>query len=198
MPGYLPADMMTHSRIFGRSFRAAASSALAGLTLACGPRGARVSARISGAVFHARLAGPARASMCRSRGVLVLEGSQGDDGVAMVWFFGDSLKADSVPLGPPIWRRPGAIDSLRSTASGAYRRTTDIDVIGYQTRTGWLRVLPGRDGSVAAAFAAVFDRSGAAESLWVTGRFDDVRPQDDSTLCLIPRAAPDSGVTLGR
>lgn len=189
---------MTLSRILGRPIRVAAASALACFALACGPRGARMSARVSGAVFHARLAGPARASICRSRGVLVLDGSQGDDGVAMVWFFGDSLKADSVPVGPPIWRRPGATDSLRSAASGAYRRTTDIDVIGYQTRSGWLRVTPDRDGSMAAAFAAVFDRTGAAESLWVTGRFDGIRPQEDSTLCRIPRAAPDSGVTLGQ
>ncbi|HEU5358455.1 MAG TPA: hypothetical protein VFU45_05020 [Gemmatimonadales bacterium] len=189
---------MRHSRFPPRLMRAAASSALACAALACGPRGGRVSARVSGAAFQTRLAGPAQASVCRSRGVLVLEGSEGDDGLAMVWFFGDSLKADSVPVGPPIWRRPSSTDSLRSTASGAYRRTTDIDVMGYQTRNGWLRVTPGQDGTVAAAFAAVFDRTGAAESLWVTGRFDGVRPQDDSTLCRIPRAAPDSGVTLGQ
>lgn len=164
--------------------------------VACGARGASFSAEVSSPVFRSELAGPAQAAACRSRGVILLEGSQGEDAVALVWFFGDSLHSDSVALGPPIWRRPGAADSNRSPASGAYRRTTPSDVLGYQTRTGWLRVQVRKDSTVTATFEAVLDRAGMGESASVRGRFDRVRVTADSTLCAIPRAAPDSGVPL--
>ena len=163
---------------------------------ACQSGEGRFSADISNPVFRAHLAGPAHAESCRSRGILLIEGSQGDDALALVWYFGDSLHADSVPLGPPIWRRPGATDSIRSAASGAYRRTTPNDVLGYQSRIGWLRVSPARDGAIAATFAAVFDRTGMAESVAVRGGFDHVRVTEDSTLCAVPRTTSDSGVTL--
>ena len=180
----------------GLTTRGAVAWALAGLLLACAPPRDRVSATLSGAAFRTQLVGPAQASTCRARGVLVLQGSEGDDGLALVWFYGDSLRADSVPLGPPIWHRADAADSERSIASGAYRRTTATDVLGYQSRNGWMRITPGTDGDVSAAFGAVFDRTGAAESLWVAGRFDRLRPVEDPTLCTIPRAARDTGVTL--
>lgn len=181
---------------FDLTSRRTVAWALVGLVVACAPPHDRVSATMSGAAFQAQVVGPAQASTCRARGVLVLQGSEGDDGVALVWFYGDSLRADSVPLGPPVWRRPGAVDSERSVASGAYRRTTATDVLGYQSRTGWMRVTPGPDGDVSATFAAVFDRTGAAESLRVTGRFDRLRAVEDPTLCGVPRAAPDTGVAL--
>ncbi|HET7024885.1 MAG TPA: hypothetical protein VFI39_06775 [Gemmatimonadales bacterium] len=177
-------------------FSSVVAATLTLAALACVRPHDRLSATMSGAAFHAQVIGPAQASTCHSRGVLVLQGSQGDDGLALVWFYGDSLRTDSVPLGPPVWRRPGAIDSMRSVASGAYRRTTATDVLGYQSRTGRMWVTPGPDGDLSATFAAVFDRTGTAESLWVTGRFDGLRPVEDSTLCGIPRATPDSGVTL--
>ncbi|MGH7533494.1 MAG: hypothetical protein ACREL4_09410 [Gemmatimonadales bacterium] len=180
-------------RIFLSSIVLATTTLVA---LACAPPHGRVSATMSGAAFRAQVIGPAGASTCHSRGVLVLQGAEGDDGLALVWFYGDSLRSDSVPLGPPIWRRAGAVDSMRSVASGAYRRTTAIDVLGYQSRTGWMRVTSGSDGDVSATFAAVFDRTGVAESVWVTGRFDRLHPVEDSTLCGIPRAMPDTGVTL--
>lgn len=193
-PGYLPGHTMKHLP----SHRVPFSSTLAVVStlavLACARPHDHLNATMSGAAFQAQVVGPAEASICHSRGVLVLQGSQGDDGLALVWFYGDSLRADSVPLGPPIWRRAGGVDSMRSIASGAYRRTTTIDVLGYQSRTGWMRVTPGPDGDVSASFAGVFDRTGVAESLWVTGRFDRSHPVEDPTLCGIPRAAPDSGV----
>ena len=164
---------------------------------ACTPQG-RFAAQLDGGVRHESWNGPASAAWCRSRGVLLLSGGDGSRGVSFVWFYGDSLRADSVTLARPMERAAGRSDSVRSAASGALRRTEEMTVIGYQTRYGHLTVTRPDSIRVGATFSAVFDRLGVGESLRVSGHFDPVPLIADSSLCRIPREAPDTGVTLGR
>lgn len=182
-------------------FRGPRPSAAAALLVlaagACTPQG-HFTARVDGGALHESWGGPASAVWCRSRGVLLLSGGEGDRGISFVRFYGDSLRTDSVALGRPIEHAAAGSDSVRSAASGALRRTLEMTTIGYQTRYGYLAVTRPDSTEVGASFSAVFDRLGVAESLRVSGHFDPVPLSTDTSLCSVPRSTTDTGVTLSR
>lgn len=180
-----------------RVTRPAATVVLLAFAGACMSPG-RYGAQLDGGALHESWSGPASAAWCRSRGVLLLSGGDGSRGISFVWFYGDSLHADSAALGRPMERDVAGSDSVRAAASGALRRTEEMTVIGYQTRYGHLTVTRPDSTRVGATFSAVFDRLGVAESLRVSGHFDPVPLTADSSLCRIPRDTSDTGVTLGR
>jgi hypothetical protein len=178
--------------------RCAAALLSAAAVAACRPAPG-FTAAVDGGAWHEQWAGSARARICPSRGVILFEGDGPEQqGIALVWYFGHGLGADSVPLGRPIERAAGDSDSTRSAASAALRRVLDVNVIGYQSRYGSVRIARPDSARVSAAFTGVFDRLGVQESLRVSGRFDAVRPVPDTTLCAVPPAAHDSGVALTR
>jgi hypothetical protein len=144
------------------------------------------------------LAGPADAAWCPSRGVLLIEGTQGDDGVALVWYFGDSLRTDSLPLAPALYTDTLGRDTVRARAAAAYRHRTGGSVGGYQAVDGWLALRRTGGGAVAAAFAGRFAGGTFNDTVRVEGSFAPLRPALDSTLCRVPRSTPDSGVPLTR
>lgn len=183
---------------FSRLARLLASSLSPLLVAAACVRQGRFIAQLDGDGVHESWSGSAHAAWCRSRGVLLLDGGEGDRGISFVWFYGDSLRTDSVTLGRPMERAGGGSDSTRSTASGALRRVAEVNAIGYQTRYGFLNVTRADSAHVGAVFSAMFDRLGVGESLRVAGRFDRVPLAADSSLCAVPREAPDTGVPLTR
>lgn len=188
------------TRSLDRSGRASVAGLLAAAALAGCARAPGFTARLAGGVWHETWSGAARARECATRGVLLLEGDgPGQQGMAVVWYFGDSLHPDSVTLGRPIERGlDSTADSTRSAASSAVRRLVEVTVIGYQSRYGHLRVTRAGSAGVTADIDGVFDRLGVPESLHVTGRFATGPVADDTTLCAIPRGTRDSGVTLTR
>ncbi|MFI5235363.1 MAG: hypothetical protein ACHQXA_06610, partial [Gemmatimonadales bacterium] len=163
-----------------------------------GRQSASFAAQVTSKSIRETLRGAGRTSWCRSRGVLLLEGSQGEDGVALVWYFGSALHADSVPLGSPITLDLARRDSSRAAASGGYRRAETTAVEGYQTRDGWLVIQRPDSATVSARFEGTFVRTGALESVSIAGSFGPMAPVEDTTLCAVPRTTPDTGVNLSR
>jgi hypothetical protein len=144
----------------------------------------------------ATMSGPVEAAWCPSRGILLLEGTEGDDGVALVWYYGDSLRNDSLPLAPALYTDTLGKDTVRARAAAAYRHRTGGSVGGYQSVDGWMVVRRAGADSVAAAFAGRFVQAAMNDTVRIEGTFAATRPATDSTLCRVPRSAPDPGVPL--
>ena len=126
------------------------------------------------------------AGWCAASGMILVEGTEGDRAVGVHWHY-DSLAPAVHQLEPPT-----SADSAVTGASAAIRYVHLDEVRGYRSLAGELTVRAIDSATVSGSVTAVMHRVGESDTTVLAMTFDRVPLVADSTLCVAPKAAPDT------
>ena len=129
---------------------------------------------------------PGKGGWCPSYSLILIEATDGDRAVGVRWHY-DSLAPGAWDLEPPT-----DLDSVVTGASAAVRYVHLDEVRGYRSLSGRLTVRAVDSSTVSGDVTAVLQRIGDADTATLTMTFDRIPLALDATLCVPPRAAPDT------
>lgn len=147
------------------------------LAAGCGLREGRVTAQWTSAKGPVHLSAPATAEWCPGSKTILLQGTEVDRVVGLVWHY-DSLAAGSVLLAPP---QPP--ESTAVPASAALRYLGDGLILGYRSVSGLLRVTAVDTARIDARVDATLQRAGGPDTTRLSATFRRVPLMRDTTLC---------------
>jgi hypothetical protein len=159
---------------------------LLGGLAACHPGRGTVDARWLDQAEPLKIVTEGRAGWCPSSGMILVEATEEDRAAAVHWHF-DSLGPSSHKLEVPT-----VPDSTVTGASAVLRYVHLDEVRGYRSLSGELTVESIDSSAVTGRLTAVLQRIGEADSTSLEMSFDRVPLVVDSTLCVAPKAAPDT------
>jgi hypothetical protein len=162
---------------------------LLGALTACTPEEGKVTALWQVGGEEIEVAGAGEGKWCPASGRILVDATEGDRAVGVLWHF-DSLVPASYPLGAPT-----GTDSGVTGASAAARYVHLDEVRGYRSLSGQLTVKGIDSTRVSGEVTALLQRIGEPDSINMTMIFKGIRLAVDSTVCGIPTPAPDTQST---
>lgn len=159
---------------------------LLGGVAACSSGRGMVDARWLDQAEHLEIVTEGRAGWCPSSRMILVEATDEDRAAAVHWHF-DSLGPSSYRLEVPT-----VPDSVVTGASAVLRYVHLDEVRGYRSLSGELTVESPDSSAVSGRVTAVLQRTGESDSTTLEMSFDRVPLVVDSTLCVAPKAVPDT------
>jgi hypothetical protein len=157
-----------------------------GALAACGGGRGMVDARWQVGDDDVEVSTEGKGGWCPSTSVILIEGIEGDRAVGVHWHY-DSLAPGSFELEPPA-----GPDSAVTGASVGARYVHLDEVRGFRSLSGRLTVRAIDSSAVSGSLTAMLQRVGETDSTTLTMTFDRVPLVLDATLCVAPKAVPDS------
>ena len=150
---------------------------------ACGVRPGEVRAHWQGATGPSTMRAVGSAGWCPETRTIVIEATEGDDAVGVVWRYREGgPEVGSVELSPPS-------DSALSSAAAALRYVHLDEVRGYRSVIGTLSITAADTVAVSGTLRGPMSRVGGVDSTTLDMTFHAVPLTRDATVCVAPPMA---------